>query len=160
DAFVSKLNAAGSALLYSTFLGGSSEGYGIAIDASGNAYVTGLSGSSNFPTTAGAFQTTFGGGASGAFFSKLNASGSALLYSTFLGGSDTENNWYATPVSSIAVDSLGNVYLTGNTGSSNFPITQGAFQTTGKGSLDAFISKFSFGNPVTLTPLGLTFASQ
>src|SRR5205807_5925096 len=87
DAFVTKLNAAGSALLYSTYLGGSGEdpGQGITVDASGNAYVTGATTSSNFPTTPGAFQTTLVG-EEDAFVSKLNAAGSALLYSTYLGG--------------------------------------------------------------------------
>jgi hypothetical protein len=88
NAFVSKLNAAGSALVYSTYLGGSSYDFGssIAVDASGNAYVTGYAESSNFPTTPGAFQTTFGGDYD-AFISKLDATGSALVYSTYLGGS-------------------------------------------------------------------------
>jgi hypothetical protein len=139
DAFVSKLNAAGSALLYSTYLGGSTDdlGSGIAIDASGDAYVTGHTDSSNFPTTAGAFQTT-SGGFTDAFVSKLNTVGSALLYSTYLGGSDGELG------NSIAVDASGNAYVTGQTNSTNFPITAGAFQTTiGGGGLDAFVSKLN-----------------
>ncbi len=90
DAFVSKLNGGGSALVYSTYLGGYAEGQGsgIAVDASGNAYVTGPAGF-GFPTTPGAFQTTFGG-ATDAFISKLNAAGSALIYSTYLGGSGND----------------------------------------------------------------------
>jgi hypothetical protein len=92
DAFVSKLNAAGSALLYSTYLGrsGQDEGDGIAIDSSGNAYVIGITVSSNFPTTPGAFQTAFGGGTVDAFVTKLNGVGSALAYSSYLGGSSTD----------------------------------------------------------------------
>src|SRR5439155_19485321 len=88
DAFVTKLNPSGSALVYSTFLGGSAfdEGLGIAVDAAGNACVTGDTDSSNFPTTAGAFQTTLDGFL-GAFVTKLNPTGSALVYSTYLGGS-------------------------------------------------------------------------
>ena len=88
DAFVTKLNATGSALLYSTYLGGSGDeqGMGIALDTLGNAYVTGSTSSTNFPTTPGAFQTAFAGGLSDAFVTKLNATGAALLYSTYLGG--------------------------------------------------------------------------
>jgi Beta-propeller repeat len=89
DAFVTKLNANGSALVYSTFLGGSEsdEGHGIAVDAAGNAYVTGFTLSTNYPTTPGAFDTSYGGAPSDAFVTKLDASGSTLVYSTFLGGS-------------------------------------------------------------------------
>jgi hypothetical protein len=138
DAFVSKLNAAGSALLSSTYLGGSGidGGASIAIDSSGNAYVTGWTASSNFPTTSGAFQTIYGGGQD-AFVTKLNAGGSALLYSAYLGGSDIDFG------SGIAVDTLGNAYVTGHTLSSNFPTTAGAFQTTYGGGEDAFVSKLN-----------------
>ena len=93
DAFVTKLNANGSALLYSTYLGGSGEdlGYGIAVDSAGNAYVTGQTTSTNFPS-ANAVQGTYAGGDADAFVTKLNANGSALLYSTYLGGSG-ERSW-------------------------------------------------------------------
>src|SRR5207249_12098677 len=86
-AFVTKLNPTGSGIVYSAYLGGSAEenGLGIAVDAAGNAYVTGLTGSRNFPTTPGAFQTTFAG-VEDAFVTKLDPTGSALVYSTFLGG--------------------------------------------------------------------------
>ena len=136
DAYVSKLNAAGSALLYSTYLRGSGfdHGVGIAIDASGNAYVTGATFSSNFPTTPGALQTTYGSG----FVSKLNATGSALLYSTYLGGSN-----YYDAGAGIAVDASGNAYVTGSTESSNFPTTPGAFQTVSAGGIDAFVSELN-----------------
>ena len=89
-----ELDRDGDRLEYSTYLGGSDDdsGNGIAVDGSGNAYVTGGSLSSNFPTTPGAFQTTFGGGRSTAFVSKLNIAGSALLYSTYLGGSDDDDD--------------------------------------------------------------------
>jgi hypothetical protein len=83
-----KLNAAGSALVYSTYLGGSGQdiGYGIAVDTSGNAYVTGQTESTNFPTASPVQASYFGGGVSDAFVAKLNPAGSALVYSTYLGG--------------------------------------------------------------------------
>jgi len=139
DSFVTKLSPTDSApLVYSTYLGGSGidVGYGIAVDSSGNAYVGGYTNSTNFPTTTGAFQTTFGGGASDAFVTKLNPGGSApLVYSTYLGGSGEDVG------QAIAVDSFRNSYVTGYTASSNFPTTGGAFQTTfGGGSYDAFVA--------------------
>ena len=139
DAFVAKLTASGSGLVYSTYLGGSSYdgGFAIAVDAAGNAYVTGYTGSSDFPTTAGALGTTFNGGGSDAFVAKLTASGSGLVYSTYLGGSG--NDWgYG-----IAVDAAGNAYVTGGTYSSDFPKTPGALDTTYNGGYDAFVAKFS-----------------
>src|SRR6266851_2193022 len=149
DAFVSKLNSSGSALVYSTYLGGGSTdfGFGIAVDSSGGAYVTGYTQSSNFPATAGALQTTFGGGAD-AFVSKLNSGGSALVYSTYLGGSSFDFGF------GIAVDSSGNAYVTGYTCSSNFPTTAGALQTTFGvgGAIDAFVAKFRTAPPtITIT---------
>jgi len=209
DAFVTKLNPTGSAVIYSTYLGGSGgdSGSGIAVDISGTAYVVGDSSSLNFPTTPGAFQTAYGGGPSDIFVSRLNASGSALTYSTYLGGGgkdqsaaiavDSAGNAYITgwalpgfpttpgaladgtagsalvtklnPTESalaystylegglsgngIAVDSSGNVYVTGNTMSPDFPTTPGAFQTTLAGQVDIFVSKLSLGTfvapPVT-----------
>ena len=144
SAFVSKLNAAGSAFVYSTYIGGSDNagatgGNGIAVDASGNAYVAGETYSSNFPTTPGAFQTTpFQFGAGHAFVSKLNAAGSALVYSTYLSGN------FVDSASGIAVDASGNAYIAGMTGSSNFPTTPGAFQTTLLGPYgNAFVTKLS-----------------
>jgi len=137
NAFVSKLNPLGSGLVYSTYLGGTwdAEGSGIAIDGSGNAYVTGEAGS-GFSTTPGGYQTTLGG-ESNAFVTKLNVSGSGLVYSTFLGGSGTD------PGYGIAVDSNGNAYITGST-ASGFPTTPGAYQTTfGEGNYDAFVSKLN-----------------
>ena len=114
DAFVSKLNGGGSALVYSTYLGGSGDdsGNGIAVDSSGNAYVTGGTFSTDFLTTAGALQATLGvlcnscGGVN-AFVSKLNGSGSALVYSTYLGGSGGDSG------NGIAVDSSSNAYVIG-----------------------------------------------
>jgi hypothetical protein len=153
DAFISKLNAAGSTLLYSTYLGGSGTdlGRGIAVDASGNAYVAGIAGSNNFPTTPGAFQTTCGGGA---FVTKLNASASALLYSTYLCGGGGFG---------MAVDASGNAYVSGGSGSADFPVTPGAFQTTfAGGDNDAFVVKISFVDApgLALGPAELTFGPQ
>ena len=88
DAFVTELNPTGTALVYSTYLGGTdgNNGNGIAVDTAGNAYVTGTTESTDFPTTPGAFQTTYGGDGD-AFVTKLNPTGTALVYSTYLGGS-------------------------------------------------------------------------
>jgi len=135
DAFVSKLNPSGSGLIYSTYIGGAGydAGYSIAIDKSGNSYLTGGTRSSNFPTTPGAYRTTkvaF----SEVFITKLNASGDSLNYSTYIGGSEG---------TSIAIDGLGNSYITGTTGYSNFPTTSGAFQTYLVGYTDAFMSKLN-----------------
>ena len=141
DAFVSKLNSTGSALVYSTYLGGSSSdgGDGIALDSSGNAYVTGSTQSSDFPTTAGALQTTLAGGDFDAFVSKLNSTGSALVYSTYLGGSSSDGG------DGIALDSSGNAYVTGSTQSSDFPTTAAALQAAfAGGDDDAFVSKINF----------------
>jgi hypothetical protein len=148
DAFVTKINPTGSALVYSTYLGGSlgDAGYGIAVDNSGNAYVTGSTASTNFPTTPGAFQTTGGDGYNyDAFVTKINPTGSALVYSTYLGGSS--GNGFGSGSEGIAVDSAGNAYVTGSTGSANFPTTPGAFQTSYNGSgqygADAFVTKIN-----------------
>jgi len=148
DVFVTKLNPSGSALVYSTFIGGSNIDLarGIAIDTSGNAYLTGLTTSLDFPTTVGAFDTTHNGGFFDGFVTKLNPSGSALVYSTFLGGRlvDIGNG--------IALDTFGSVYITGQTTSSNFPTTAGAFDTTYNGGFDAFVVKLGInGLPATLT---------
>ena len=143
DAFVTKLNSFGNALTYSTYLGGSAHerGYGITLDNSGNTYITGFTESTDFPTE-GAYQTSYQGGYQDVFVTKLNSSGNTLIYSTFLGGSDTETG------EDIAVDSLGNAYITGRTSSNNFPI-EGAYQTY-QGGNDAFVTKLnSFGNALT-----------
>jgi beta-propeller repeat-containing protein len=139
DVFVTKLNPAGSGLIYSTYLGGDGKdddlGGGIAVDTSGNAYVTGHTNSTNFPTTAGAFQPLFAGGGWDAFVTKLDASGSTLVYSTYLGGSGFDQAF------AIAVDDRGDAYTTGRTGSINFPTTVNAFQGIYGGSLDAFVTR-------------------
>ncbi len=141
DAFVTKLNATGSALVFSTYLGGSGtdQGNGIAVGSSGEAYVTGITFSSNFPTTPGSFQTAFGGVAD-AFVTKLNAAGSALVYSTYLGGSDTDQG------NSVAVDSSDNTYVTGKTNSTNFPTTPGALQPVVPPGADSGAGRSRFRN--------------
>ncbi|NMO95095.1 SBBP repeat-containing protein [Paenibacillus lemnae] len=139
DAFITKLNSNGSALVYSTYLGGRSNidiSYSIAVDESGNAYVTGLTQSDDFPTTPGAYDVTFNG-LEDAFVTKLNSSGSALVYSTYLGGSGIDEGY------GIAVDILGNAYVTGITTSDNFPTTPGAFSTILSGSDNAFVTKMN-----------------
>jgi len=137
DTFVAKLDASGSNLAYSTFLGGSSGGSAIEVDMKGNAYVTGGTSSANFPTTPGAFQPTLTGSAD-AYVAKLNPSGSALVYSTFLGGQRGDFG------EGIAVDVNNQAYITGGTNSTNFPTTPGAFQTIfGGGFLDVFVTKLN-----------------
>ena len=139
DVFVTKLNAEGSALIYSTYLGGSAndEGEAIAVDSSGNAYVTGWTGSADFPTTRGAFQTSMKGGYDDAFVSKLNVTGSALLYSTYLGGSSYDEG------RGIAVDRAGDAYVAGLSYSANFPTSLGSVQTTLAGYDDAFVTELN-----------------
>jgi hypothetical protein len=138
DGFVTKVNLTGTGLLYSTYLGGSGDesGQGIAVDLGGQAYVTGVTSSTNFPTTPGSFQTSYHGNGD-AFVTKLNPLGTGLAYSTYLGGSSGDNS------QGIALDFGGNVYLTGFTTSTDFPTTPGAFQTSLKGSQDAFVTKFA-----------------
>jgi hypothetical protein len=135
DVFVTKFSAAGNTLLYSTFLGGSDYdlGYSIAIDGSGCAYVTGYTTSSDFPTE-NAWDDSYNGD-SDVFVTKFSAAGNTLLYSTFLGGSDSDVGY------GIAVDGSGCAYVTGCTYSSDFP-TENAWDYT-LGSWDVFVTKFS-----------------
>src|ERR1051326_2162352 len=175
DGFVTKLNASGSSLLYSTYLTGTSYDYaaGVALDSSGNLYVAGITDSSDFPSTAGAFQTT--NHQADGFVMKLNSTGTSRVYSTFLNGTRYSGIYGA------AVDSGGNVYVAGETYSPDFPTTPGAFQTTtgNRGNnfgYDAFITKLnpagsglvyssylggsdydfmnSFGGSIAVDPLG------
>ena len=139
--FVTKLDPTGSRLAYSTYLGGNSSNklngaYGIAVDTSGNAYVTGFTYSTDYPTTPGAFQTTFGGDEDG-FVTELNPTGSGLIYSTYLGGNNSDL------CSGIAVDTFGNAYVTGFTGGGDFPTTAGSFQLTNQGEYDAFVTELN-----------------
>jgi hypothetical protein len=127
DAFVTKMNSTGTAILYSTYLGGSGKdyGYGIAVDASGDAFIGGTTFSADFPVTTGALQTKCGGNSCSAgdgFVTELNTTGSGLVYSTYLGGSNTNQ------LNAIALDIAGNAYVTGYTKATNFPVTPGVFQ--------------------------------
>ncbi|MGA9056270.1 MAG: SBBP repeat-containing protein [Terriglobia bacterium] len=160
NAFVAELNATGSALVYSTYLGGSLVDYpsGIAVDSSGNTYLSGSTGSPDFPT-ANPLQASRPGSA---FVAKLNWNGSALslVYSTYLGGSTADG------ANGIAVDSSGNAYVTGITESTNFPTTPGAFQTSlgGTGITNAFVAKLNWnGSALSLvysTYLGGNFDDE
>jgi hypothetical protein len=141
DAFLAKLSPTGSELIYSTYLGGagSEYGHGVAVDAAGNAYMTGYSGAINYPTTPGAFQPLFAGGGSDVIVTKVNPSGSALVYSTYVGGSvNTEVGFH------IAIDTDGNAYVTGVTYSIDFPTTLGVVQPLfAGGPSDAFVMKLN-----------------
>ncbi len=138
DAFVVKLSADGGTLIYATYLGGSDFdiGTGIAVDSAGTAYLTGWTNSTNFPTRQ-APQPDFGGGPYDAFIAKLSADGAALVYASYLGGSESEEG------AGIAVDGAGNAYLTGWTRSSDFPTHQALQADFGGGTTDAFVAKFS-----------------
>lgn len=142
DAFITKLNSRGTNVVYSTYLGGSKSeiGDGIALDSSNNAYIAGNTLSADFPVTAGAPQTKFGGGTEGGdfFATKVNADGSAIVYSTYIGGTGDEGS---EGRGGIAVDGNGNAYITGDTFSADFPTTPGAFQPSG--SCGPFVTKVS-----------------
>jgi hypothetical protein len=139
DVFVTKLDSSGSAVVYSTFIGGSAfdSGNGIAVDEAGAVYVAGFSGSLNYPTTPGSFDTTQNGG-SDAFVTKLDPTGSRLEYSTYLGGA----GFSFEGANGIAVDRGGSAYVTGFTGSAAFPTTPGAYDTTKNGTgNDVYVTK-------------------
>ena len=146
DAFVAKLSPDGGTFQYVTYLGGRGEeiGMGIAVDSQGNAYVTGSTTSDNFPTSTGAFQSSYKGSAGNAFFPggdafvvKVNPAATALVYSTYLGGA--KDDWGV----GIAVDNSGKVWVAGATLSSDFPVTSDAFQKT-----------YGGGNPTATFPTG------
>ena len=149
DAFITKLNPSGSALVYSTYIGGSTGGdvgRGIAVDSSGAVYVAGSTNSTDFPTVNPVQATKNGGaGPDTGFVLNLNAAGSALIYSSYLGGNLGER------VQAIAVDSAGSAYVTGYTFSQNFP-TAGPFQPANKGNENAFVAKFSAGGAASPPP--------
>src|SRR5215211_7415324 len=138
DAFVAKLNAAGSALVYSTYLGGAATDFGreVVPDSSGNAYITGRTESGDFPTTAGAYDTSFNG-VQDAFVAKLSPAGSALVYSTYLGGTGDDGS------TDMVLDGTGAAYVTGEADSADFPTTAGAYDTSLNGVQDAFVTKLN-----------------
>jgi murein DD-endopeptidase MepM/ murein hydrolase activator NlpD len=135
DAFVVKVDAAGTGLAYTTFLGGSEDDWGraIAVDGAGNALVTGSTLSSDFPATTGAADTI--GDSQDAFVVKVNAIGSGLVYATFLGGSGIDQG------NAIAVDEAGQAYVAGSTQSADLPVTAGAFDDGYNGDYDAFVAR-------------------
>jgi hypothetical protein len=137
DAWVAKLNSSGSKLLYLVYLGGSGNdsGRGVAVDASGNAYITGITASANFPTTSAAFSTAIAG-LQEAFVTKLSSIGQ-IKYSTYLGGGSDAGF-------GIAVDTTGAVYIAGQTASFTFPVTTGTIQHSNAGGIsDCFVSKLN-----------------
>ncbi|MBX7056327.1 MAG: SBBP repeat-containing protein [Pyrinomonadaceae bacterium] len=139
DVVVTKLNPAGSALGYSTFIGGAATetGWGIAL-VGADAVITGntVDAATDYPTTAGVFDTTHNGGED-TFVTRFNSTGTALVASTLLGGSDTDYG------ESISTDSIGNVYVAGYTLSSNYPVSVGAYDTTPNGTDDVFVTKLN-----------------
>ncbi len=144
-------------LIVSTFSGSTADnwGYTAAYDAQGNIYAGGIANSFGYPTTIGAFQTTFGGGGTGGNFyafdisiTKYNPTGSALLYSTYLGGSDNEQP------QSINVDNNNDLVVVGRTYSFDFPVTTGAYDVTFNGGADIIVTKF---NPTGTALIGSTF---
>jgi uncharacterized protein (TIGR03437 family) len=161
DAFVSKLNPTGGALVYSTYLGGStaSAASGVAVDGSGNAYVVGGTSGSDFPVTSGAFQTmNRSAGMQNGFVAKLNPAGNALVYSTYVGGTASD------AASGVVLDPSGNVYVSGQTSSTDFPLTQGAFQTVNHavgGAVNAFVAKLNLSAVTpSITPGGIVPAGS
>jgi uncharacterized protein (TIGR03437 family) len=143
NALIARLDPRG-ALIYCTYLGTSSGelGLGVAADSSGNAYVAGLTAGSNFPVTQDAFQKTFGGGAADAFLIKLNASGSNLTYSTYLGGTGNDVGM------AVSLGSFGDVFLTGSTDSPDLPqVGADLQQGYGGGPADGFVAALT-GSPI------------
>jgi uncharacterized protein (TIGR03437 family) len=152
DAYVAKLSPDGGTFQYVTYLGGKNEdvGLGIAVDSQGNAYVVGSTLSDTFPTTTGAFQTTYKGlggnqyfPGGDAFVTKINPTGTALVYSTYLGGA--KDDWAV----GVAVDSSGKVWVAGATLSSDFPV-----------SSDAAQAKYGGGNPIATFPTGDAWVAE
>jgi hypothetical protein len=161
DAFVTKLNGAGTALLYSTYLGGASEDVGnsIFVDGSGDAYVTGSTTSDSpnpFPTTFGASSY---GGSGDAFVTKINATATALIYSTYLGGRNTDVG------KAISVDGAGDAYVAGSTNSPDFPLRDPLVGNTKLGggtgsSTDAFVAKITAAGTMPSTGTSVSDSSS
>jgi len=139
DIFIAKLSPSNDGLLWSTFLGGSDYDYGYALarDQAGDFVLTGTTFSTDFPTTAAAYDTSFNGGSSDLFVAKLSSSGAELLWSTYLGGSSSGM------AIALALDQAGNPVLTGNTYSTDFPTSPGAYDTSYHAYQDVFVAKLS-----------------
>jgi hypothetical protein len=149
DAFLLKLSADGSSLVYSTLFGGERGDMvmGLAQDTSGDSYISGLTDSTQLPVNSSSYSSTYNGAATcqggtlpcfNGFIAKLNPNGTQLLASTYLGGTDDDN------AAQVAVDTSGNVYVTGTADSVNFPTTAGAYRTTHAGPVhsgDAYLAK-------------------
>lgn len=154
DAFVTKLNGTGSAVVYSTYVGGSGSDFGnaIAVDSAGSAYIAGETTSLDFPTTPGAAQTAYGSGDSApsaydAFVAKLSPSGGALSYGTYLGGAENDGAF------SVAIDAAGHAFVAGGTGSATYPVTARAFQTATQGGDDAFLTELDDAGAILYSTL-------
>jgi uncharacterized repeat protein (TIGR01451 family) len=141
DIFVTKIDATGGTIVYSTYVGGhgNDRAGGITVDQAGNAYVVGRvdAESINFPTTPGALATTYRGGDFDGVVFKLNPTGSGLVYSTFVGGEENDS------AEGIAIDSSGNAYVVGGARSQSFPTTVTAYQASGAGDTDGYLLKFN-----------------
>jgi hypothetical protein len=158
DAFVAKINptlSGAASLLYFTYLGGSfaDSGTGIAVDAAGDAFIAGKTVSTDFPIAARVFQPVYGGGNADAFVSELNPTAAGLIYSTYLGGTNTDT------AAGIGIDLSGAAYVTGQTCSLDFPLANPEQPTSG-GNCDAFIAKIIQSGGVSLSPTGLIFSSE
>lgn len=158
DAFVAEFNptlAGAASRVFFTYLGGSlnDSAAGVALDPLGEIFVTGSTVSPDFPVAGAVFQTTYGGGNDDAFVSKIDPTGATLLYSSYLGGTDTDNAY------GIAVDTAGSAYVGGQTCSFDFPVAN-AEQVSSHGNCDAFVSKVSILSGIALNPAGLVFPAQ
>jgi hypothetical protein len=157
DGFVAKFNpslSGAASLVYFTYLGGSmaDSANAIALDSNLNVYVTGSTVSADFPSVGAVFQPTYGGGNSDAFVTKIDPSGASIIYSSFLGGSNSDVGY------GIAVDTDDSAYVAGQTCSLDFPLANPEQKSSG-GNCDAFVSKISILNGIILNPNGLVFQS-
>ncbi|MFX1536237.1 MAG: SBBP repeat-containing protein [Promethearchaeota archaeon] len=153
DAFITKLNATGDGLFFSTYLGGTETdaGHGIVVDDGKNSYVTGNTYSTNFPV-ADPYQGT-NAGSFDAFLTKLKPTGSGLIFSTYFGGTNSDSG------NSVAVDIEGGIYITGSTYSTDLPVVN-PYQSTNAGSYDAFVAKFGWTSLTTTTTTTTTITSS
>jgi hypothetical protein len=143
DCFVTKINSTGSSIIFSTFIGGSRTdgGTSIILDKINNYYITGFTKSSDFPTTLNSFSSNYPSRYFNNFITKLNSTGSSLIYSTYIGG--YPNDYSSDQPYSIAVDNICNPFITGSTPSITYPVTIGAYDTAFNGGLDIFVTKLN-----------------